>query len=325
MRIDHAPMEGITNSVYRQAFARCFGGVDRYYTPFLSPTQNHTLTAREREEVDPERNAGLDVVPQLLANDAGHFLWACGELRARGYTRVNLNLGCPSGTVVAKKKGSGFLSDPVALERFLDAIFAGADGMEISIKTRVGRWSEDEWPELLRIYSRYPLAELIVHPRLQKDLYRLPVRPTLFEQAVQSCPFPLSYNGDIFSLADADAVRTRYPQLCALMLARGLVADPFLARRLAGDPTRSKAALEEFHDCIFGECARLLSGDRPLLNHMKELWNYQLPLFTNWEDYRKPLRKAQSRAEYEAVIGRLFRCEELRPETPFCPPYAKQD
>ena len=164
-------MEGLTGALYRQAHCRWFGGVDRYFIPFITPTQDHRFTKRELREILPEHNRGLAAVPQLLVRRAEDFLWAAGELAAMGYPEINLNLGCPSGTVVAKGKGSGFLGLPEELERFLDTVFDAAP-CAVSIKTRLGLREPEEFGPLLALFQRYPLAELIVHPRVQKDMYK---------------------------------------------------------------------------------------------------------------------------------------------------------
>ena len=163
-----APLEGLTGYIYRNTHAAYFSPADEYFTPFLSPNQNRRFTSREKNDVLPEHNEGLHVVPQLLTNQSEHFLWAAGELAAMGYDEVNLNLGCPSGTVVAKKKGSGFLTELEALDRFLDEVCTKAP-CAVSVKTRLGRYSPDEFPALLEIFNRYPLKRLIIHPRVQTD------------------------------------------------------------------------------------------------------------------------------------------------------------
>ncbi|MGN1364878.1 MAG: tRNA-dihydrouridine synthase, partial [Victivallis vadensis] len=171
MRMDMAPMEGVTNYVYRWAFAQVYTGIDRYFTPFISPNQNYSFTGKEWNEVNPANNEGMTVVPQLLTNKADHFLWACGELKKLGYQEVNLNLGCPSGTVVAKKKGSGFLTMPRELDQFLEEVFARTE-VKVSVKTRLGKVNPEEFEEILAIYNKYPISELIIHPRVQKEFYK---------------------------------------------------------------------------------------------------------------------------------------------------------
>lgn len=166
-----APMEGITGSVFRRVHAKCFGALDRYYTPFLAPPQvGSSFGGKAYKEVDPERNQGLDVVPQLLTNDADKFVWATQVLADMGYAEVNLNLGCPSGTVVAKGRGAGFLRNLGELEGFLQEV-CDRSRLPISVKTRVGVLEDAEYEKILELYCRFPLQELIVHPRVQKDRY----------------------------------------------------------------------------------------------------------------------------------------------------------
>ena len=166
MRYYFAPMEGLTDSVYRRLHHKHFGGVDRYYMPFLSPTIHRTLTNREDRELPMADSVSFAAVPQILTKVSEDFLWAAQVCRDRGYKEVNLNIGCPSGTVVAKGKGAGMLADPDGLDRFLDAVFQDAP-LPISIKTRVGIHDDQEFPRLLEILNRYPIQELTVHPRVR--------------------------------------------------------------------------------------------------------------------------------------------------------------
>ena len=167
-----APMEGLTGSTFRAVHAECFGALDRYYTPFLAPPHvGSGFGKKALKELDPGRGAGLDVVPQLLTKNADEFVWAAQVLADMGFAEVNLNLGCPSGTVVAKGRGSGFLRDLDGLEAFLQDVCERSP-LPVSVKTRLGIADDAEYERVLELYRRYPLAELIVHPRVQKD--RLP-------------------------------------------------------------------------------------------------------------------------------------------------------
>ena len=160
-----APMEGLTDRVWRQAHQKWFGpagNADRYYAPFISPPENRVLIKKKMAELAPAANPGAPVIPQLLAKDGELAAWMIGELRGLGYTEVNLNLGCPSGTVTAKGKGSGMLRDPVKLDAFLAAVFANAEG-PISVKTRLGVEKPEEFAAILDIYNRYPICELTIH------------------------------------------------------------------------------------------------------------------------------------------------------------------
>ena len=171
-----APMEGLTDRVWRQAHQKWFGwagGPARYYAPFLSPPENRVLIKKRMAELAPEANPGVPVIPQLLAKDGELAAWMIGELRKLGYTEVNLNFGCPAGTVTAKGKGSGMLRDPAKLDAFLEAVFSHAEG-PISVKTRLGVEKPEEFAAILTIYNRYPISELTIHPRVMRQLYRGP-------------------------------------------------------------------------------------------------------------------------------------------------------
>ena len=226
-----APMEGLTTYIWRRAQRDIFGGADKYFTPFLSPNGN---LAFQRKELDEVTQGEGDVVPQLLTNRGDHFVWAARELYAMGYREVNFNLGCPSGTVTAKHKGAGLLAYPEELERCLEEIFSALPDMRVSVKTRIGKNDPAEWPRLLAIYEKYPLSELIVHPRVQKEFYRGAVHRDAFEAALAVRRDAPVYNGDLFTAADVAAFQGKYPQVDTIMVGRGLMADPALGRRLRG-------------------------------------------------------------------------------------------
>ena len=101
MHFELAPLEGVTTWIYRSACHRHFVPAHRYFTPFIAPNMNKGINTRERNDVLPEHNQGLSLVPQILTNRADYFLTTCRDLAELGYEEVNLNLGCPSGTVVA--------------------------------------------------------------------------------------------------------------------------------------------------------------------------------------------------------------------------------
>lgn len=313
-----APMEGVTTWIFRRAHHRWFGGVDRYYMPFLSPSQDHCFTKRELREVLPQQNEGVPAVPQLLTRRSADFLWAAGELSAMGYDEVDLNLGCPSGTVVAKGKGSGLLAFPEELDHFLDEIFSGTE-LSISIKTRLGRYEQEEWPRLLEIYNRYPIRELIVHPRIQRDLYRAPVRLEGFRYGSEHSRAPVCYNGDLFTGRDCAAVETAFPQAAALMTGRGLIMDPGLLSRHRGGTGTDRVRLRGFLTEIYDGYTAAFDSRRNAMLRMKELWAYLLALFQDSERLGKRLRKATDPAQFDQIMEEILRELPLREEA--CSPF----
>ena len=328
MRYALAPMEGVTGHVFRQAHAACFGPADKYLTPFLSPNQNLCFTSRERAEVLPEHNDGLNVVPQLLTSNAAHFLWASRELAAMGYREVNLNLGCPSGTVTARKKGAGFLAYPEELNQFLDRIFSENE-VCISLKTRIGMKDPEEGFRLLEIYNQYPLSELIIHPRTREEFYKGEPHLDLYAQLSAVSHAPVCYNGNLLTARDYEAFHAAFPQTERVMLGRGVIADPGLIGRLnkqqnemdlPGTANRDLAAekklLREFHAEIFAQYREIFGEDRNAVFHMKELWSYMLQNFEHSEKIGKKIRKASKVTEYLCEVDRLFRECNLRADGP---------
>lgn len=306
-----APMEGITGYVFRNAHKNCFNHIDRYFTPFIVPTQNHKLTSREKNDILPEHNQGIPLVPQILTKNAEDFLWAAKELESYGYQEVNFNLGCPSATVVSKGRGSGFLRDLEGLDRFLDQVFKSLS-VRLSIKTRIGTDSSEHFLDLLEIYNKYPLTELIVHPRLQKDFYKNEPNLEAFQEAVSYCKPPLCYNGNLFNKEALDSLVLKFPSIDRVMMGRGLVANPGLAGEMKGEPPTDKKRLLLFHDEILSGYEETISGDRNVLFKMKELWPYLLPNFQDSKKWGKAIGKSQHIAEYKSAVNALFQnCELL--------------
>ncbi|MGN0338385.1 MAG: tRNA dihydrouridine synthase [Lachnospiraceae bacterium] len=307
MKYDLAPMEGITTYIYRSTFEKYYGGISRYYTPFLASMH---LSSREKNEVLPEHNEGMTLIPQILSNRADEFLEITKALQAYGYDTVNLNLGCPSGTVVSKHRGSGFLAVPEELDAFLAEIFNKCP-LKVSVKTRIGISDESEWEDILKVYEKYPIAELIIHTRLQKDFYKLPTRPHTFA-AARRLGIPLCYNGDITSPETQQAALTVDPHIDRFMLGRGIIADPELVETLSSQsPARDKDRLQSFlTDICDRYLAEMSGGERNTLYKLKEIWVYLGSLFVDAEKYVKKIKKANRLTEYEAAMRSLFdNCE----------------
>ena len=306
MRYYFAPMEGVTDSVYRRLHHAYFGGVDRYYMPFFSPTMHRTLTGREDRELPPASSVPFAAVPQVLTKSAEDFIWAAQVCRDRGYEEVNLNIGCPSGTVVAKGKGAGMLGNVDELDRFLDAVFKDSP-IPVSVKTRLGLTEPEEFPALLEVFNRYPIRELTVHPRVRKQFYQGDVDMEMFRHAAANSKNPLCYNGDLFSTGDIDKVAAEFPKVEAVMLGRGLVADPGML--LGGTDVKT---LEQFHNALLEEYLVLFGGSRNAMFRLKENWSYLLPRFENSEKLGKRLRKTTDLAEYRAIAAEIFHTLKLK-------------
>lgn len=310
MKFYLAPMEGITGFVYRNAYQKYFEPFDKYFLPFISPNPKGKFAPWEEADLLPEHNQGMYVVPQILTNRAEEFICTAKELERYGYNEVNLNLGCPSKGVVAKFRGSGFLAKTEELNAFLGEIFEHLD-MKISIKTRIGRWDTDEFGELLEIYNKYPLEELIVHPRVQKDYYGN--RPNLetFRMAYAESKNPLCYNGDLFTKEDFVRITEEFPTLDCVMLARGVLKNPQLNGRIKEKNDLTLETYQAFHDDLFQGYLAAIHRERDAVFKMKEIWGYLRYSFDAKEEVLGPIRAASDKASYEKAVDDFFRNVQL--------------
>ena len=300
-----APMEGVTGDLFRQAQRQTFPAADSYYTPFLSPTANRTFSPRELREIAPAHNAGIHVVPQLMGHCAEDFLWMAGQLADMGYDEVNFNLGCPSNTVTAKKKGAGLLTEPELLRQFFDAVFAACP-LPVSVKTRLGKTTAEGFPALLELYNDYPICELIVHPRVQADQYHGHPDLDMFAYALAHSRAPVCYNGDVTTAADLHTLEEQYPQLSGIMVGRGLIADPALFRVARGGAPAAREELRGYLDDLYHGYTELFGSAGCAVSRMKGHWFYLIHKFEDSEKLEKQLRKAREPWEYEVVVNQIF-------------------
>ena len=319
MQYEFAPLEGITGYIYRNAHHACFPSMDRYYTPFITPKKGKSFTTREWNDIAAEHNQNIAVVPQILTNQAEGFCKVAGMLKEQGYEEVNLNLGCPSATVTAKKKGAGFLADPDALDAFLEEIFAHSP-LKISIKTRIGVENPDEFERLLDIFSQYPIQKLIVHPRVLKEFYKGNVHREAYVRAKERLSaaaadvetvgrtIPVCYNGDVTTVDDLRALEAAFPGLSGIMVGRGLIADPALLRKAVGGPAASREELRGYHDELYHGYTEAFGMASCAVSRMKAHWFYLIHLFDGADALEKPLRKAREGWEYETVVNQIFAC-----------------
>lgn len=309
-----APLEGITDNIYRNTFEEYYGGVDKYFTPFLSPCSTFKFTTREFDEIDPKKNNIEDTVPQLLTNNAEHFLWAAKEIIHMGYKEINFNLGCPSGTVVAKKKGSGLLFYPELLDELLFQIFEALPSLcnpgqkipDISIKTRLGKVDPEEFYEILEIFNKYPISEITLHPRIQSDFYREPIRPEYIDYTLTHAKAKIVLNGEITSISDIEKSETAYPDIHAVMIGRAMIANPELAFHYKNGPKEfDMQKFQEFQSVLLSKYEERFSGDKPVLYRMKEFWAFWQQNYPSEEKVIKNIRKAKTISDYKNALRQL--------------------
>lgn len=251
MTIYFAPMEGVTDGILRQAHRRIFGGVDVYCLPFHKLTQTLSLLTREERDISPGENEGLNVLPQALTRDPEQLSAWLYYVSECGYSRADLNIGCPSPTVTKKGRGSGMLRDPDYLRSFFDRLFSNTLPVSLSVKTRIGYENADEWPGILDLLSDYPFDHVTIHARTTAEQYTGSVHPEAFFLAVQKGIRHPVYNGDLRTVEDVQKLVSCCPATEAVMIGRGLLSDPALARKIKGGPEAGEEELRTWYMMLY--------------------------------------------------------------------------
>ena len=312
MDIYMAPMECVTNYVFRKAYIKHFKGVDKFFTPFITPHMKKGFSKSELMELNANYNKTQYLIPQILTNNSDDFLKLAYEIKEMGYNEFNINLGCPSGTVISKKRGSGFLQDVVALDRFFYDIFEKKGDIKISVKTRIGFSDYDEWEDLLKVYEKYEFCEIIIHPRLRSDFYKNNIHMEAFLSACKELKQKLIYNGDINTLEDNVILNKNLPsnRVFGIMIGRGLVRNPFLAESIKKkDNIYDIDKAVEFLNDIVNEYLSLDFGERNTLFKLKEIWGMMLGDNEKYTKILKKIRKSNTVKEYNLVVNEFKNME----------------
>ncbi len=302
MKLYFAPLEGITTYTFRNVHSEMFGGCDEYFAPFITPTDNEKLSVKNLRDILPENNNSKLRV-QCLASSETAFVTFTEKMMSYGYDDVNLNLGCPSGTVVKKFRGSGALRDLNRLDDFFRYIFDHSK-TKISIKTRTGFFSHDEFDALLKIYSKYSVSELIVHPRVREEYYRLPVNMESFSKAI-SYGFSLCYNGDVNSVSDFRNITSSYSDISSVMIGRGAVRNPAVFREISGGKPLETSELIAFSNELEKRYFAILNSDMYTLHKLKEIWLYAIDNYPLEKKILKAIKKANKLSELNSAINCL--------------------
>jgi len=319
MTLSFAPMEGVTGHVFRRVHHAFFPQADAYYAPFIAPDGKGEFKISRLRDILPENNETITLVPQVLANDAEAFLHVARQLADLGYEEVNLNIGCPSATVVSKHKGAAMLREPERLDAFLADVYARTP-IAVSVKTRLGFSSTGEFETLMSVFERYPIYELIVHARNRAGMYRSEPDRDAFARALRQSRFPVVYNGNVFTLGDYHDVSGRFETLGGMMIGRGAAANPALFRTIRGGAELTLSELRDFHDTLIE--AHLASGLSPAFTagKMKELWFYMHTLFPDCAKPYKALTKARDLGQLRACASSLMSSCAFDPARGFQPP-----
>ncbi|PKM51417.1 MAG: dihydrouridine synthase [Firmicutes bacterium HGW-Firmicutes-7] len=309
MNLFLAPIQGITMACYRNSFAKIFGGIDAYYSPFITTSDIKKASPSLFKDLLPEHNdAAVKMVPQLLSNDGSDFRLFASALVDMGYNEINWNIGCPFPMVTNKKKGAGILPYPDMLKKFLD-IACGDSNYKITVKMRLGLDNPEEGMDVIKLLNEYPLSGVIIHARTGIQMYTGNVDLDSFEVLHSACNHEATYNGDIFTFEDFKRIQDRFPSIKNFMLGRGALRNPFLPSIIKGQiiPSTDKMSMiRHFHDEIYNHYKNTLFGDRHLCDKMREFWFYMSVHTDKDGKFMKKIKKCQSAADYLDTINLIL-------------------
>ncbi len=304
MKLFFAPLEGITTYTFRNTHFEMFGGVDSYFAPFINPSDNEKVSKKGFRDVLPENNGETPVTVQVLTSNSESFLKFSEKVKPLGYDEININVGCPASTVVRKGRGSGFLKTPDAMDEFFSEIFDKTD-MKVSVKTRIGYSSPDEFPRLMEIYNKYPIECLTVHPRTREMLYNGECDMNAFSLAYNVSKRELCYNGDIRTAEDFHGITERFPNIFAVMLGRGAVANPAIFREIRGGEKLRTEELIDFSRLLAERYKKVLGSEVFTLHKLKEVWIYAIRNFPEETKLAKEIKKATTLSDFMSAINKL--------------------
>jgi tRNA-dihydrouridine synthase len=329
VKLSLGPFQGITDAPFRNVFKRHFGGIDKYYTPFFTGIQKDHAKNMQVEEIDPRFNDVETLTPQILSTDAEEILRFASQCKELGYREINLNMGCPFPRVANKKRGSGLLPYPDKIDAMLGMVFERID-LKFSIKCRLGYFDPNEIVPVIEVFNRYPLSELIIHPRIGKQLYKGEADVQRFAELMPLIKAPLVYNGDIVSGDSFERIREQVKPVNEFMLGRGLLANPFLAEEIKGSESRhceerqrrsnpldttsgllryarNDERLHAYVIDLYEDRLRHAGGSPKVLGRMKELWSYLMYSFDEPQDIWRKIKKINALREYEEAVEAVFR------------------
>lgn len=304
MNLYFAPLEGVTTYVYRNTHNEMFGCADAYFAPFITPSDIEKISMKNLRDVLPEKNSELILKIQVLTSKSQSFFKFAEKVKSLGYDEININLGCPSGTVVKKGRGSGFLKDMQGLDKFLYEIFESTD-INVSVKTRIGFDFGSEMDELLKIYNQYPISLLTVHPRTRAAYYSGEPDYEVFDMVYENSKNPLCFNGNVFTADDFHRIAEKYPELEGIMIGRGAIMNPALFREIKGGEKLTTEELTEFTHMLVQNYMEVLKSDYFTLNKLKEVWIYGMWNYPEEKKILKEIKKSTKVSDLVRAVEKL--------------------
>jgi len=305
-----SPLQGFTDFRFRNAFHKYFGGIDTFYSPYIKLNGKLVIKGSYERDILPENNNTLQVIPQIITNDAEEFLFVTKYVQQLGYKELNWNLGCPYPMVAKCGMGSGLISNTSQIEHILKRVHNETD-IIVSMKMRMGYENPTEILDVFPILEQYPIKNIAIHARIGKQLYKGGVDLDSFQKCLDTSKQKIYYNGDITSVEKFRTMQERFPSIDHWMIGRGLIADPFLPSMIKNDtteyPKNKLEIFEAFHDTIFQEYDSYLQGPTPIRMKMLGFWEYFSESFSNPQKTYKKIKKAGNSKNYESAVKEIFK------------------
>ena len=303
MKLYFAPMEGITSYTFRNTHDEIFGGCDEYFAPFIVPSENERISRKTLRDIIKDNNR-VPLRAQVLCSSGKAFVQFAERVKYAGFDEVNLNLGCPSGTVIKKGRGAGALKDLDALDSMLSYIFANTNA-KVSVKTRTGFYSHEEFDEIMKVFNRHPICELIIHPRVREEYYKGVPNIQTFDRAYNNSSLPICYNGNIFSKEDYERIVEKYPNLSGVMIGRGAIINPALFREIKGGSPLTTEELLTFSRLLETRYMEVLKSEAYTIHRLKEIWIFIMQNFPEGKKILKAIKKANKLTDLNSAIENL--------------------
>ncbi len=304
-----SPLQGFTDFRFRNAFNKYFGGIDTFYAPYIRLNGKLEIKPAHKRDILPENNTDLELIPQIMTNDADEFIFVAKYVQELGYNELNWNLGCPYPMVTKRGMGSGLINNPTKINSILEKVYAESN-IIVSMKMRMGYKNSEEILQVLPILAQYPIKNIAIHARIGKQLYKGEVDLDSFQRCVDNTDHKLYYNGDITSLAGFNEIAARFPMIDHWMIGRGMIADPFLPGLIKSNtseyPENRIDIFSKFHDTLFHDYSQVLSGPNHIIMKMFHFWEYFMTSFPNALKGLKKIKKAKSISAYENAVNSIL-------------------
>jgi len=304
-----SPLQGFTDFRFRNAFDKYFGGIDKFYAPYIRLNGKFEIKNNYQRDLVIKNNTVSQLIPQVMTNNADEFLFVVKYIQSLGYKELNWNLGCPYPMVINRGMGSGMICEPEKINEVLKRVHNETD-VVVSMKMRMGYENPTEILDVFPILDQYPIKNIAIHARIGKQLYKGGTDLESFANCLDKTKHKIYYNGDITSLEAFKELQERFPSIDHWMIGRGLIADPFLPQMIKDNdfnyPSDKIERFKKFHDTLFDQFASALSGAKHTNLKMLSYWEYFSHMTEEPKKVVKLVKKAKSIDDYDRAVSKIF-------------------